>query len=499
VNLALFVSIFVIATCGLVYELVAGALASYLLGDSLLQFSTVIGTYLFAMGIGSYLSRFVGKGLITRFIQIEALLGVIGGFSAALLFTSFAYAAGFRVILYGLVIVIGTLVGMEIPLIMRILKEDMDFKDLIGQVLALDYLGALGASLLFPLFLVPHLGLLKTALVFGILNVVVGIWALYIFRSRIPRASGVRGQCMAALGVLVVGMAFSTEISAYAEGNMYADDVIFAKTSKYQRIVLTRWKDDLRLYLNANLQFSTRDEYRYHEALVHPGLAFHRAPKHVLVLGGGDGLAVREILRYPAVERITLVDLDPEMTKLFSSHPELSRVNGGALSSAKLEIVNADAFTWLEKNSGTYDFVVVDFPDPSNFSLGKLYSKTFYSLLRRRLNPGGLVSVQSTSPMFARKSYWSIERTLAVAGFNTVPYHAYVPSFGEWGFVLGATTPYKIPEKFPSGLRFLTPAVARGMFQFPKDMAALPVEANRLNTQVLVQYYEDEWNKIAPN
>lgn len=494
---ALLASLFVVATCGLVYELVAGAMASYLLGDTVLQFSTVIGAYLFAMGVGSWLSRYVGRGLATRFVQIELLTGLVGGWSAAVLFLTFTHAAGFRVVLYGLVLVVGTLVGMEIPLLMRILKGRLEFKDLVSQVLTFDYMGALGASVLFPLVLVPRLGLLNTAFVFGLLNVAVAALALRLLRDEIPSHARLKGACALSAVLLVAGLAGSRAIAEHAEGSLYADEVVLAKTSHYQRIVLTRWKDDWRLFLNGHLQFSTMDEYRYHESLVHPALSAHPMPRRVLILGGGDGLAAREVLRDPRVRQVTLVDLDPEMTRLFASHAELSRLNGGALRDPRVSVVNADAFKWLETDLGGWDAAVVDFPDPSNYGVGKLFSAPFYRLLRRRLAKGGVVSVQATSPLFARRSFWCIERTMADAGFKTAPYHAYVPSFGEWGFVIGSSGAYRPPLRLPEGLRFLTTATLPALFEFPADMARVETDVNRLDTQALVRYYESEWEKVV--
>lgn len=495
-TIALYASVFLVATCGLIYELVAGALASYLLGDTVLQFSTVIGAYLFAMGVGSWLSRFVGKGLTARFVQVEILVGVVGGFSSTVLFLAFAHAASFRVLLYLIVFIVGALVGLEIPLMMRILKDRLDFKDLVSQVLTMDYIGALFASVLFPLLLVPRLGLLNTALLFGLLNIGVAAATLHLFRDSIHERAGLRASCAAAAVALVLGLAFSGRIASKAEGDMYADEVIFSKSSAYQRIVLTRWKDDWRLFLNGNLQFSTMDEYRYHEALVHPALSAHVAPRRALILGGGDGLAAREVLRDKRVETLTLVDLDPMMTRLFTTHAELSKLNGGSLRDPRITVINADAYRWLEKNETPFDVVIVDFPDPSNYAVGKLYTTAFYRLLRRRLAPGGLIAVQSTSPLFARTTFWTVVATMEAAGFDARPYHAYVPSFGEWGYVIGATAPYRVPSKFPPGLRYLTPEIARGMFDFPADMARVPCEANRLDTQVLVQHYEREWARI---
>src|SRR6204780_1542580 len=224
-GIVLFISVLLIAACGLIYELVAGTLASYLLGDSVLQFSTVIGTYLFAMGIGSALSRYLNRGLVYRFVWIELLLGVIGGFSSALLMLAFAFTQGFELILYALVIVMGVLVGLEIPLLMRIVRDRYEFRDVIAHVLTFDYLGALGASLLFPILLVPKLGLVRSALVFGIFNAGVALWSTYLFREQIGRSHALRAGSVVVLALLGVGMVFADRISSAADNSLYADEV----------------------------------------------------------------------------------------------------------------------------------------------------------------------------------------------------------------------------------------------------------------------------------
>lgn len=496
-SVVLFISVFLIAACGLIYELIAGTLASYLLGDSVLQFSTIIGAYLFAMGIGSWLSKFLLRGLVSRFVSIELMVGLVGGFSSSLLFLAFAYTEAFRLVLYLVVVAVGILVGLEIPLLMRILQERFQFRDLVSHVLTFDYLGALGASLLFPILLVPKLGLVRSALVFGMLNAGVALWSTFLFREKLGGGSGLRAGCVAVLGILVGGMFFADKISAAADNNLFADEVIFSRTTRYQRIVLTRWKDDLRLFLNSHLQFSSRDEYRYHEALVHPGLSALPGARRVLVLGGGDGLAVRELLKYPSLESITLVDLDPEMTKLFSTHPVLAGLNQHSLTQRKVRVINADAFPWLDSSTDQFDFVVVDFPDPTNYSLGKLYTAAFYRLLSKHISAHGFLVVQSTSPLFARQSYWCIVETLKEAGLRTYPYHVYVPSFGEWGFVLAGQTQYEVPAQLPVGLRYLAARNLPDLFVFPNDMLPVPVQSNHLNDQVLVRYYEREWKDIA--
>jgi spermidine synthase len=252
----------------------------------------------------------------------------------------------------------------------------------------------------------------------------------------------------------------------------------------------------VRLFLNGNLQFHSRDEYRYHEALVHPAMAAHGAPKRVLVLGGGDGMAVREVLKHASVEEITLVELDPHMTKLFAEQPLLRQLNADALHSPKLRIVNADAFAWLEANPGSFDVIVVDFPDPTNFSIGKLYTASFYALIDAHLSQSGYAVVQTTSPLIARKSFWTVATTIEAAGLTATPYHAHVPSFGEWGFIIASRRPFRLPTALPEGLRFLSIAGLPGLMQFPPDMARVPAEVNRLSNQVLVQTFEDEWGRV---
>ena len=498
IDIALLASVFVVAACGLLYELAAGALASYLLGDSVLQFSTIIGTYLFAMGVGSWLSRYFERQLPAHFLRIELLVALVGGSLPAVLFIANAYVPGaFRVLLYGMVLLVGTLVGLEIPLVMRILKRNVALKDLVSQVLTFDYLGALAVSLAFPLLLVPHLGLVRTGLLFGAMNAAVAVWALWLFRHELRHLRAHVLACAAVLGALLAGLWGAEHITRLAEDRFYQDRIVMSASSPYQRIVVTQGRAGHRLFLNGNLQFAERDEYRYHEALVHPAMAAHGAPRKVAVLGGGDGMAVREILKYPSVESVTLVELDPAMTHLFGENPTLRRLNGDALASPKLRVVNTDAFQWLQDGKETYDVIVVDFPDPTNFAIGKLYTNSFYALLDQRLAASGYAVVQTTSPLVARQSFWTVVRTIESVGLAATPYHAHVPSFGEWGFVIASRRPWHAPDALPPGLRFLDAASLPLLFDFPRDMARVDAEVNRLSNQVLVHTYEREWGAVA--
>lgn len=500
----LFINVIIIATCGLVYELLAGTLSSYVLGDSVTQFSLIIGIYLSAMGVGSWISKYIENHIAERFVEIELGVAVLGGFSAPLLFLTFAYVSYFGIVLYTMVFLIGALVGLEIPLLMRILKDELDFKDLVSKVLALDYVGALAASLLFPIFLVPKLGLNRTSLLFGMLNAAVAIWGTFLLEPLIKKnITLMRIKGAVVIVLLLIAFIKADSLTTLAEDGLFTDNIIYAKSSNYQRIVVTKGKTGHALFLNGNLQFNSFDEYRYHEALVHPAFAaFKGDAKKILVLGGGDGLALREILKYPSVESITMVDLDPMMTGLSGAVPALADLNRHSMSDPRLTVVNGDAFVWMDDNQAEkFDIAIVDFPDPNNFALGKLYSTRFYKMLQQRLTPESSVVIQCTSPLIARKSYWSIIKTLESVGFEVKPYQTTVPSFGVWGYALAKLAPFEVPKTPPAGieLNFLNDNSFAGLFQFSSDMT-LPtdseIEINRLDNQALVRYYESEWRRF---
>jgi len=362
----------------------------------------------------------------------------------------------------------------------------------------------LAVSVAFPLLLVPQLGLIRTGLLFGLLNAGVAWWTLWVFRHELRRVGAHGVACVLTVAVLGAAFVAADEITTLAEDKFYHDRIVLAATSPYQRIVLTNGRTGHKLFLNGNLQFSQSDEYRYHEALVHPAMAAFGAPRTVAVLGGGDGMAVREVLKYPSVESVTLVELDPNMTRLFASDLAMVQLNGGALTSPKLHIVNADAFQWLQGSEpraaalDMFDVIVVDFPDPTNFSIGKLYTNSFYALLAQRLSASGYAVIQTTSPLVARQSFWTVASTIESVGLHATPYHANVPSFGEWGYIIASHRPWRMPTALPEGLRFLTPQTLPLLFDFPKDMARVAAPVNRLSNQVLVTTYEAEWGRVGP-
>ncbi len=492
----LLVTVFIIAICGLIYELIIGTLSSYLFGNSVTHFSVTIGLFMSAMGIGSFASRRITDSLLGWFILVEMAVGLVGGFAAALLYAVFATSSLYYVAMTLLILLIGGLIGMEIPLLTRLLGGWGTVKDTLANVLAVDYLGALLASLLFPLVLLPQLGLLKTSFATGLLNMAVVLLNIWIFRDRLP---GRRPLFLLSGGFILLlsaGAIWSVQLTSFFEQRLYEDEIIYARQTPYQRIVMTRWGEDVRLYLDGNLQFSAQDEYRYHEPLTHPAMSLTRSRESVLILGGGDGLVAREVLKYEDVARVVLVDLDPAITDLARTFPPLVALNEDSLRDPRLEVINQDAFTYLAETAETFGVILIDLPDPNNESLGKLYSREFYKLVRRHLATGGIVASQATSPYFARKTYWSIVRTAGDVGLDVWPYHFYVPSFGDWGFFLAAEHPIDPARYTPLvPTRYLTPDLLAASFIFDSDTAEVETRVNTLDNQIILSYYQQGWQR----
>ncbi|GAA2991307.1 polyamine aminopropyltransferase [Streptomyces fulvorobeus] len=502
----LLLSVFICAACGLVYELALTALGSYLIGNSVMQTSVVISVMVFAMGIGSLAAKPLQRRAVGAFALVETLLALVGGLSVLVLYVSFAWL---RVYMPSMVVVtfaIGLLIGAEIPLLMTLLQRirRQEAGSAVADMFAVDYVGALVGGLCFPLLLLPSFGQLRGALVVGAVNAVAGVVVvLWIFRRETRRIVRITllASMAAVLAVLGTVYVLADDIEVTARQQLYRDPIVHAETTPYQDVVVTRstgftGEPDTRLFLNGDLQFSSVDEYRYHEALVHPALSGKRTS--VLILGGGDALALREVLRYDDVEGVTLVDLDPAVTRLARTFAPLLELNGQALSDPRVTVVNADAFTWLRDARQRYDAVVIDFPDPDTAALAKLYSVEFYHLLGRVLTPESQVVVQGGSPFFAPKTYWSIATTIGRAGYRTTAYQVDVPSFGNWGYILatpgadGPRPPLRLAENTPP-LRFLDDAVIGAATVFPLDRRPQNVRASTLMDPAVLEYTRHEW------
>ena len=493
-EVALLFGTFLIAICGLIYELLNGTISSYLLGDSIYHFSLVIGLFISSMGIGAWLSRFIEKQLERAFVRLQISIAIVGGFSSFILFYAFAYINNYDAFLYLITISLGAMLGVEIPLIIRILKESFSLKTNISNVFTVDYIGALFASLLFPMVLVPKLGLMQTSFLFGMINLFVGAMAWYLFREILNRRYII--YLITTLAILIVGFWQSTNLTDMIENRLYRNKIIYKEQTPYQKIVVTATKGRVQLYINGAIQFDTIDEYRYHESLVHPVMLSTRVHENVLIVGGGDGMAIREVLKYKDVKKITLVDLDPAMTKLFKEHPTLSKLNDHSYSNPKVTVVNQDAWKFIEQSNVLYDVIIIDLPDPNNISLSRLYSQTFYTIIKKQLSKGGAMVTQASSPIYTRKAFWSIEKSISSVGLKTLPYHTYIPSFGEWGFVLASRFKSKPNgDRVAKGLKYINSRVLEKMTLFPPDISKIEVEGNNLSQHRLIEYYDEGWKK----
>lgn len=499
-------AIFATGFAGIVAEYVLSTLATYFIGNSVFQWTMIVSLMLFCMGLGSRLSKYFNKNLIRNFLLLELALSLIVAFSSVLVYTLAAVSSYYEVVIYFLSMLVGLLIGLEIPLVVRINKEYEDLKTNISSILEKDYYGSLLGGVFFAFIGLPILGLTYTPFILGLINFFVACIVFYRFKGKMLQSQlkPMLGMISVVLVVLALGVSFTDSIITWGEQKKYQDKVVFATQSKYQKIVLTEWKDEHWLYLNGNLQFCSIDEEMYHEPLVHPIMQLHPNPQKVLILGGGDGCAVRELLKYPSVDNIDMVDLDPNMTDLGKNNPILIDINEGSMSSNKLNIYNKDAYVHLEQdNTSFYDVIIIDLPDPRSVELGRLYSHEFYSLCKRKLRPNGLIITQSGSPYFATKAFHCIDATLQSAGFTTVPMHNQVISMGEWGWIIGTKNNQITREEFKQKLqqlkfssiptKWINNEAMMLITSFGKkdffNIDANEIEINKIQNPVLYQYY----------
>ncbi len=492
---------FIAGLCSIVYELLIATTISYFLGDSVKYFSITIGLYMAAMGAGSYLSKYIDGNLLQKFVVVELLLGFLGGASVPTLYLAYAYTESLIPIYIFLTCAVGFLIGLEIPFLARLMEDYNKLKFNIANILSFDYLGALVATLSFPFLLLPYIGVYKSSLLFGLINLSLGFIVLLVFRDEI-------GQQYRQMRNINIVLAMSTAsligFSGFFLQNwnqaLYEDRIVHSEQTPYQKIVLTKHRNDVRLFLDGNLQFSSVDEYRYHEALIHVPMSLSTHPiRRVLLLGAGDGLAVRELLKHKAIQEIVLVDLDQALVQLAKSNPHLVKLNERSLFSPIVHIEIGDAFSYLQSNQRPFDLIVSDLPDPNNASLARLYSKQFFQLTQRNLSPAGLFVSQATSPYFAKEAFWSISKTVRESGFQfTHPYQASVPSFGNWGFVLASRESIDIAEAdLEIDTRYLEADIIPHLFNLEKDVITSDVEVNTLDRPILLSYYLDGWRNFA--
>ena len=498
---ALGIAIFVAGLCSIVYELLISTTSAYFLGDSITQFSLTIGFYMAAMGLGSYFSKWFAEAhLATGFIAVEGLLGLIGGASVPLLYFFFPRLSpnAYQGLVIGLTVTIGTLTGFEIPLLARIMKKFYPLRVNLANVMSLDYFGALMATLLFPFLLLPFFGLFRSSVFFGLVNVALGVFVLYYFVGHLRRPL-LRTLLGLSLGISLAFAAllyFAQPLLEKWDSRAYPHRIIYSEQTPYQQLTLTKNRSDVRLHINRVIQFSSTDEYRYHEALGIVPLEAAPYAENILILGGGEGLLARQVLKDPRVRQITIVDLDPAVFRLGRDNPYIRELNQGALDHPRVRTIAQDASLFLAETEAYYDLILVDLPDPSNESVARLYSTYFFQLAHSRLTAHGLIATQATSPFHTRDAFWCIVKTLEESGFAQVlPYHTYVPSFGDWGFVLASPYPISItPFETELPVRYLDAQVVEAMLHFPDDSSRPDgLSPNRLDQPVLLGYYLADW------
>jgi spermidine synthase len=496
------IAIFATGLSGIVAEYILSTLATYFLGDSVLQWTMIMSVMLFSMGLGSRISKSIQTHLLEKFIFIEFALSLLVAFSSLIVYTVAAWSAYTGIVIYGMSILIGLMIGMEIPLVVRLNQEFQSLRLNISSVLENDYYGSLAGGVFFAFIGLPYLGLSYTPIVLGLVNFTVAVGLFLVLwqklelslKTRIVSIAGIVGV------ILIAGFFVAQPIIQFGEQKKYKDKIVYSEQSKYQKIVITQWKDKFWLFINGNQQLSSFDEEMYHEPLVHPAMSLTKTPHNILVLGGGDGCAVREILKYPDVKKITLVDLDPAMTNLGKTHPILTEMNGNALSNSKVELINTDGYNYIENTDEMYDVIMIDLPDPKTIEMGRLYSYEFYSKCYRHLRKYGIIVTQAGSPYFAPKAFACIDKTMQKAGFSTTPLHNQVVTLGEWGWVLGAKNISKDNlKKELTNLQFssvetkwinneaMSLITSFGKDYFEAD--SLVIEVNEIHNPVLYKYY----------
>jgi len=540
----LYLSMFVMGGCGLAYEYTFSKLSTDLLGNSAQQWALNIGIMMFFMGVGADLQTRIQQQLLSKFIYAELLLGLLGAFGPILVFYSFGeFRSHFVLIHYFFISAMGLLIGFEIPLLTRVNQQyTTELKHNLGNVLKMDYLGALVGSLVWIFVLPKFFTLIQGAFVLGLATVLVAGITLFYFRKTLQAPQRLCCSVGLSLLLIVFGYIESVNWTVYAEQRLYMDKVVFSKTTEYQHIIVTESPSkEVSCYINGHLQFNSNDEYIYHENLVHPAMSISSRKENILVLGGGDGMAVREILKYPEVKSITLVDLDPIMTELAQTNRLFTQLNQNSLSDsrvkiihnhtlrstdevdllvhnqnfpfenrtekvAQIQIVNVDAVKFLAQVQGRYDVIIADFPDPNSLELAKLYSQQFYKLIKSKLTPSGIFIQQSTSPIHTKEAFLCIGRTLESAGLVTIPLHDNVPSFGEWGWWLAGRKEYftksklvsklKAIQKLPKQVRYLTPELLYTSLVFGvKQLSSAEKDINTLATTRVYDYYLEAWRE----
>lgn len=509
---------FTTGASGLVNEYVLATITTYILGNSIEQFSMVIASMMLMMGVsGLVQSKMSDNNLLQKFIAVEVIMALLGGFAPLAIYAAYGFLENsFQIVHYFFVLSVGFLIGFEIPLVMRIIDQHkIKLRTNLTLVYAMDYIGAFVGAVIWVEYLLKNYPLTEISFIVAGFNfIVASITIIYFLKQKLISKPFIYIVLLIITSVLLIaGFISNRDISGLLEQRFYDDPIVHKETTKYQHLVITHnsGSGDTRLYINGNTQFSSLDEERYHDFLVHPLMEATTSRDNILILGGGDGLALREVNKYSNVQSVTLVDLDPDMVKIASTNERLTKLNNHAFKNANIAtlpfqisdsgakqgiylsedgseqksewvaavtVYNIDADLFLRKKpKQKWDAVIIDLPDPSGIEISKLYSKQFYQNLKRYLTPDAYISIQSTSPYHAKDAYLAIGNTLKAAGFNVLPYRQNIPSFGDWGYYLAWTTseqPTELKKRlskldtFSVDTNFITPELLASSFAFGK-------------------------------
>lgn len=494
------VAVFIAGLCSIIYELLISTTATYFLGDGVRQFSLIIGIYLFSMGVGAYAAKLLDDVPLRNFILMEYFLGFAGGISVPILYFFFTSVSilVFQLLCLGVIFIIGFLTGMEIPLL-TFSFQNQNVKDNLSNVLSLDYVGGLVATLIFPFLILPFVGLFYASLIFGLMNIVLGLLLNRVFYKEDRKLMA--GGILSALTITVL-VFYAGNFMKVWEQKIYKSPIIVNEQTPYQKIVMTKRGDNVKLFINRVIQFASDDEYRYHESIVHVPFGFKPNIKKVLILGGGENLATREVVKYPGVEQIQIVDIDSTIFKLAMENKELSAINDLAPFDPRVEMIVDDAFSYLYTNADSYDLIIADLPDPASQSLARLYSKQFFGLVKRKLNPNGIFITQSGDINNSNRVCSCINNTMGAVFENNIrTFHVYIPSFGAWGFNIAFNgEEFDLSNiQLPAGLKYLDSEVVRQGMILPKDVTIVKTSINTMDNPIILQYFLDDHAKFKLN
>jgi len=536
----------VLAGCGLIYEYLLSHYAGRVIGAVESAIYTMIGIMIVSMGVGSFAARKI-KCAFSGFAWLELTIALIG--SSAILVISGAIAlvqvmpslvaqtfnmppdvlpqGGVFKTLYLIThyspyfvgAVLGLFIGMEIPLIARI-REHIHAQHLVhntGTIYGADYIGAgIGAALWITLMLSIEINV--SASLTASANLIAGLVFWLRYKQYISyKYLLLFGHFLVSIIVLLV-FSFGGQWAKTFNDTLYLDQVVHQQQTRYAQVVLTERtlpnhsEPVLSLYLNGRLQFNANDEHIYHKFLVYPAMAASARHDNILIIGGGDGLALREVL-YWQPQQVTLMDLDEQLVALFKRPKahlgeaianNILNLNQRSLSDPRVKLIHADAFNGVEQlitSQQSFDTIIIDLPDPSHPDLNKLYSKTFYQKVKLLLSNDGVMVVQSTSPFHAKNAFISIANTIGAAGWNDVQqYHHNVPSFGQWGWTiasLAGDAPRRRLAQQPMNTfePWLTSGLIQASFEFSKGFYRHrdSIDANELGSFTLYRYHQKAW------